>query len=440
MPAAKQHHIHTLVPAIAGCIMLCASLLPWLNDPLGEVYSAWNLPIDIGWQFRTGILNYGLLCTCCALLAFLIAYIHWRPLRASTPPGRGYILVGILCMVPVMLFLLQYLFVDLHGIDVFAQHNRQMLLVQQHFGYNVAGQIVSLQPFDVTGSTLLERLELLVDRASTGVILPFVSALIMIGWGRRRVVAGLAPARFFACLLPGLLLCLVVLGRAPAAMIGEYEAKAALAAGNYASALNWLDTARNLNPALDQVPYFHRERGQAWYFLHPGEPNDDSHIYLASTYREQGDYLDAYQELLAVWQTHASLPWVTDEMSATLEELAEYTQQPGGPPIQRADNDVTALPWLQLLAQVDASNVYAQYLTGRIQYELHNYSVCMSQMTKVVQISHDASVQSSAYTYMGLSAIGQGNLADARTLLLKAVELDPDYHNNTAREELSGLH
>jgi Tfp pilus assembly protein PilF len=49
-------------------------------------------------------------------------------------------------------------------------------------------------------------------------------------------------------------------------------------------------------------------------------------------------------------------------------------------------------------------------------------------------------LQSSAYTYIALSQLQQGKTANARRLLLKAVELDPEYSNNTAREELSGLH
>ena len=61
-------------------------------------------------------------------------------------------------------------------------------------------------------------------------------------------------------------------------------------------------------------------------------------------------------------------------------------------------------------------------------------------MTKVIQLSRNADIQSSAYTYIGLSIAGQGNVVDARKFLFQATKLDPAYHNNTAREELSGLH
>jgi hypothetical protein len=58
----------------------------------------------------------------------------------------------------------------------------------------------------------------------------------------------------------------------------------------------------------------------------------------------------------------------------------------------------------------------------------------------VLQSSSDAEVQSSAYTYLAISAAQQGDYVSSRKFLLKAVELDYAYRNNIAREELSGLH
>jgi Flp pilus assembly protein TadD len=61
-------------------------------------------------------------------------------------------------------------------------------------------------------------------------------------------------------------------------------------------------------------------------------------------------------------------------------------------------------------------------------------------MTKVIELSRNTDIQSSAYTYMGLSIAGRGDVVNARKLLFKALALDPSYQNNTAREVLSGLH
>jgi tetratricopeptide (TPR) repeat protein len=93
-----------------------------------------------------------------------------------------------------------------------------------------------------------------------------------------------------------------------------------------------------------------------------------------------------------------------------------------------------------MMIQVDPANVYAQYLAGRVYYDLHDFNKSATHMLIVLPLTHNTDLQSSAYTYIALSQLQQGQTAAARTLLLKAVELDPDYSNNTAREELSGLH
>jgi hypothetical protein len=458
--------VHVIVPAIVGCMMLGASFLPWLNDPLGEVYSAWHLPVDIGWQLQSGLLNYGLLCTCCALYAFFVAYSRWQccrdPLCASRwrtfsrSLSNSMIFAGVFCLFPVFLFLEQYVFVDVHDMDVLAQHSVQLLLIQQHLGYNTASQLIPLQPFTVSSSTLLGRLEILVNQVSGGILLPCISALIALDYTHFFALPpevavppewGVAKKRRqnkrIAVLVVGLLIALVAFGRAPLAMACEYQAKEALLAGNYTVALQWLDAARALNPELDQVPYYHRERGQAWYYLHPGGANDDSHVYLAFTYREQQDYLAAYQELLIVWhaQSQNAPAWLVAEMSTTYEQLAEVTRKDDATTsVLQANLSSDALPWLQMLSQIDSSNVYSYYIMGRIAYAQHSYDACIVQMSSIARPNYNLDVQSAAYTYIALSLMRQGNTAEARKVLFEAVTLDPFYHNNTAREELSGLH
>jgi tetratricopeptide (TPR) repeat protein len=455
MSMSKQHQLlqrvrslpaRSVIPAAAGCIMLFGSFLPWLVDPLAGSYSAWKLPVDIGWQFRANIFSYGLLCLCCAALALFTAYVNWKPSRRSRYFTPGYASLGVLCMVPFFLFSLQYLFADVHGVDVLGQHLIQELLVQQHFGYSVTSKLIPLSPFTVTTATLSGRFKLLVDLVSFGPFTSLASGGMLIGCRRLLMVPSSTIVKKrrssawylvipFAC-LP----LLAVLGRAPAAMTFNYLAKSSLAAGDAITAMKLLDVALILNPALDQVPYYHIERGQANYGLNPNDQSDVGRAYLASVYHVQGDDLDADQEVLALWHAHPTAPWVVDELSITLETQAEFIQHPNAPPIARADNDIAAMTWLQILAQTDASNVYAQYLIGRIQYYLHSYSACIEHMARVIQLSRNADIQSSAYTYMGLSVAGQGDIVGERRFLFEAAKLDTNYYNNTAREELSGLH
>src|SRR5579859_3559452 len=297
--------VQYIVPAAAGSLMLCASLLPWLNAPLNEAKLAWNLPVDIGWQFRIGIFNYGLLCLFCAGCSFAAAFVNWKMFRQHHYFSRWSGLAGWLCLLPVLLFLLQYLFADLVGIDQLAQHRIQMLLIQRHFGYAVSLPLIPVDPRAFSSSTFLMRLELLVDQLSIGPLLPIVSAWLIIATQRRAPVGPAKKRRRSACFL-GWLLALafvIVCGRAPASVACEYQAKVALAQGNYAQTLQWLDRAVALNPQLDSMAYYHVQRGEALYYLQPGQLNDEIRFYLAASYLQEKDNLSAYRELFVVWQT-----------------------------------------------------------------------------------------------------------------------------------------
>ena len=440
--------ITILIPTLAGCLMLLATFLPWLIDPVTGNALAWQLPLDIIWQFHVGFVNYGVLCTGCAAYIFYIIYAKMRGQHISM------VIAGLLCFLPLILFLLQYTCIDIGASTILAHHKTQVLLIQERYGYGAPADRIKLQPFDVDAATVTGRLILLVDQVSIGALLPLVSAWLLLDYGRRgsrtmpqtqngqgtsttRKMQSLWRRRLW--LIVGCT-ALLLFGLGPSATACEYEAKLLLSSGNYTQAMYWLDAAYVLNPRLEQVPSYHIERGQALYFLHPDQQGDDSRIYLAWVYRGQHDYLDAYQELLPVWQLHRNESWTVSEMSTTLEYLSEYTKYLNGPVVLRPANDDTALRWLQQLTIVDPSNVYGQYQVGRIQCDLHNYPACTAYMLVTLRLNNNADIQSSAYTYIALSDIGLGDYAHARDLLFQAVQLDPSYRNNTAREELSGLH
>jgi tetratricopeptide (TPR) repeat protein len=439
-----------IMPLLAGGAMLGASLLPWFVDPLGNAFPAWQLPIDIGWQLRSGLFSYGLLCLCCALYAFFIAYLTWKEIRRDRIRTHST-LAGLLCLMPVALFFTQYLFIDMGSITQLAQHELQALFIQNHFGYHVAAQFIPIRLDTFDYSTLTGRFRLLLNQLQPGLYLPFLGTFCLLRgqtvgtgrgltpflslrvtmWQRQRIVATIAC---FALLL-------IVFGRGPAALACRFYAEHLLTTGDYTGALTWLDRASMLNPSLEQLSAYHIERGQAWYYLHPTQPTIESQVYLADFYLTQDDYLSAYQKLIAARQQSVVTPsWLLDELSITLIRLAEMQHPLNGPPVQRVHKDLPSITWLNALSHIDPHNVYAHYTLGRIAYDTHNFTACEKQMFSVIALSSDANILSSAYTYLSLSNESEGNYTQARDYLFTAQAYDPAYRNNTAREELSGLH
>ncbi|MBV9613862.1 MAG: hypothetical protein JO031_00230 [Ktedonobacteraceae bacterium] len=428
---------------LTGCSLLCASILPWLKDPLGEVYCAWQLPVYAGWPYRVGFLNYGLLCLCCALYVFLFACPGWQLWRKYRGVEYGHRVSRFVSLVPVTLFLYQYLCADVSAITLLANHERQMLLIQQQFGYQGTTQLIMLNPLTLNVSTLWAKLQLLLNCLSYGPLLLCVGIWLLPDHRyseipQSRSVGSVSRRRLAMC--GGIAVLVILFVRAPVGMLCEYVAKEELASGNYLLAVNLLNSARFFNPEFEQVAYYHIEQGQAQYFLSPGRLTTDSRVYLAATYRTQKDYLDAYQQLLACWYAHPTVGWIVDEMDRTLEGSIASRRPLRGMTTSRINADDATLPWLYVLSKVDPSNSYAIYVTGRIQYDLHNYHSCIAYMSVLLQSNAKDNIRSSAYTYMALSESGSGNYAAARLLLFKAISLDSGYHNNTAREELSGLH
>lgn len=447
-----QISYRVFMPALAGGLLVVASLLPWLNDPLGEQFCAWQLPVDIGWQWRSKIVSYGLLCCCEALFAFWITAQSLRTAYAKKSTGdererrflaKDCIFFGILYFVLPLLFIVQYIYIDMGSIAKLANHEMQMQLIKAKLGYGSAPQFLPIQTLLFDPLTQRGRVTLLLDQIGSGSFLALAGAWILLvsRWSfpqlqrapsTRTQLARLWRMSFF-------LLLLVLLVRAPAALICNYQAQILLSQGNYAQALSWLNRAEKLNPSLDQLSSYHIERGHAWYFLHPREPTSDSQVYLAAFYRQQNDYLASYQELLAARQRAPAASWVLDEFAVTLERLAEMSHPLSGAPRLRVQHEESALKWLDQLTQIEPRNVYAHYLIGRIQYDLQNYSGCEKQMLTLLHVNQKNEIVSAAYTYLALSRIGQGDPVTARNYLFKAEELDPAYRNNTAREEASGL-
>ncbi len=425
--------------------MLVGSIVPWLNDPFGPAYKAWQLPIYLSWTSSVAVLNYGTLCACCALLLFIMSYAHYKPFKGSHYFLHQHTFAGVVCLIPVLVFFTQYLFTDVQSINQLAQHKIQMLLIESHYNYRTGAQIFLIKPFTLNIALLGDRLSLLTDQLSFGVLFPCISGWMLFAWCRTSNTYKRSRQRKIAWFM-SILALIILLVRGPISIACENWAENLLSTGNYADALVWLDRAAFFDPSLETAAFFHIDRGEASYFLHPQQLDDDSHIYLAFMYQQRKNYVVAYQQIQNVLHGHTNAsPWIKEEISITLEELTEgagslkqYAPELDAKEVATS-GDYTALKWLQPLTRFYPDNVYALYMLGRIHYELHSYSLSTFQMRAVTHMSANADLLSSAYTYVALSDIGRGNYALGRKELLTAIALDPNYRNTSAREEMSGI-
>lgn len=449
-----------MLPGMAGVIMLVASVLPWFNNPNGNHLTAWQLPVDLGWQLHFSRLNYGTLCTCCALYIFFVSKQVWSVYQAQQradptrllmtshlSPTRRLGRAGLLCLVPPLLFLFQFLFVDMGMIAEMTHNQIQLELARSHFGYTSAPEFIPILPFMIHQLHMTGRLAILLDQMSSGLCAPLLAALVMLmakGFLRQtsaritRQPYLLARQRRMTLSIAALL-TIIVLGRAPFALASEYQAEHLLSTGNYNTALSWFNHAQLLNPSFDMLPEYHIARGQAWYFLHPQQPDVESSAYLSNYYLNQNDVFTAYQELNNAWNTYPHTSWLRDELSLSLAGMAEMQNPLKGRTQVRLSRDEPALPWLDEILSIDQNNFYAQFTVGRILYELHDYSECEAHMRMVLNTNRSFELQSAAYTYIALSRFGLHDFVNAREYLYKAQDFDPTYHNNTARQYISGM-
>ncbi len=455
-----------IVPTFAGFTLLCTSFLTWLRDPLEGTSSAWKVPVYIGWPFRSPFLNYGVLCILCAIYLFFVAYTsepqtNGLGRQSKSLPAYNdnrYSFAAWLCLFPMLLFCLQYLVFDVQSINQLAQHKIQALLIAQHLEYRLAPQRIPVLPFTADISSSQTRLALFVDQVSLGAFLPVFGAVALFVYQRRRqvlwrrnmpqVVAKERTRGGWLAVSLAVLLGCAIFGRVPLSLFCEYQTSMALASGNYDSASQWLDAALLFDPGLNQVDYYHIQRGQVRFFVEHDNQGDDSVAYLANSAYQQADYVTAYQYLFGAWEKNRNAPWLVDQISVVLMRQVEAARplsdsDPGDdsdPLLISAQENDKSLPILQRLVQISPTNVYARYVSGRINYDLHSYIDCTTQMQFVNQLSLNADIKSAALTSIGLSEEGQGDLQTSRLFLQRAVDLDPNYHNNVAREELSGLH
>jgi len=81
-----------------------------------------------------------------------------------------------------------------------------------------------------------------------------------------------------------------------------------------------------------------------------------------------------------------------------------------------------------------------RYTEGRVLYALAEYPAALACFRRVLAMTGDANVTSSAFTYIALSELKLGRADQARRDLLRAVRVDAAYNNTLARSLIVGLY
>ncbi|WP_146747193.1 tetratricopeptide repeat protein [Thermogemmatispora tikiterensis] len=446
---------------LACVLMLGASGLPWLADPLRGGCSPWQTPLVPAWSLTApgtvgaaltsvgaGSCMAALLCLGCTLRPFVDRCL-WR-----------YRLAGASCLVPLCLFLLHFTAVDTQQGDLLAYHKLEAQLILRHLGYNLPRDWLPVTaPFALDMAALHWRVVLLVDQLRPGAALPLIGLSLWFRQpGRRQPNPRVRPWLLGPALSWRPLCLSVLLGASllPAliaplwSLLATWQTDLAIAAGEYQQALGWLETTRWLVPAVVGSATYEEQLGQTLFGLEAHSQAEVVSFAAAHSLLQQRAYLRAYQLLFPYWLTHTQQqkkdlpePWLTTALSEALEGLVEAawpSSTLSGDAPERNHRLIMAQAWLRQLAQVNPDSLYAHYLLGRADYELHNYQGCLAEMGIGLRLSSDNDLRSSAYTYIGLAEIALGRSTEGREALQIALALDPEYHNNTAREALSGLH
>lgn len=456
-------------PLLAAACLIAAVALPWVRIPLIGAMGALGLPLELGWGIHTSVLSYGLLCLLVAAVcgaAGLLALLPRASVRALGRPLslRVPLLVtlGALALAITALYVFQTLLADFRLIGVWADQENQSLLIRYHLGYALPRQLRALQPFQVETATVTDRLLLLVQVSTIGILLPALAGLLCLyGAWLARGDAATEPlssleterARGVRLLMLGAAVAVgvIILARAPAALAAEKLGQDAVTGGDYAAAFARFDWAERLNPNLTAFATFRTQRGEAQYVL-GARTSEDASLYLAGQYRTQRSYLLAWGADFPLLQAHPDDAVVRQDTLLTLERIIESSTNVGLTPVDdeaafhnptvilKTEEVDSSMPWLDALLRIDPSNVYARYLRGRTLFTLHAYELAGQDFQAILAVSHDAYARSAAYTYEALCRAGLGDYAAERELLQQAVELDDGYYNTTARQAASGLH
>lgn len=398
-------------PLVGLLLLILGLALPWFAIPLQAQQSAWSLPVVLAGMPSVSWVSYGaVLAACLALGCLAMIRRRGRPCAATAAIGAGILVV-------MFTFLMATGTADWPLLQQLEDQTAQQAAIFGQFGYTVSVQQPSsmlLVPVTGTAALLAGALRLGWFTAAAG-------GLVLFGSGAPSLARWLRPAPRRWKLLPalGLLLLAGVLGRGAIASYLAGQGAAAARSGDYQAARSTLTVAQRLNPRLTSSTAYDLASGQV--LLADGSEQSLALLADANARGADGDVRGQVTELRKAVARDPANPVLVQQLDQASQFLGLTDRDPG--PLQALGNP----------------SVSDEYTEGRLLYGVADYTAALASFRRVLTMTGDTNVTSSAFTYIALSELKLGQANQARRDLLRAVSLDTPYDNTLARSLVAGL-
>jgi hypothetical protein len=401
--------------SLVGLLLLILGLwLPWFAVPLQVDPTAWSLPVVLAGTPSIPWISYGAVLAACLGLGLLAL------MRSQGRPGAGTGAVGAGVLVVSLVFLVATRTADWPLLQRLEDQTAQQTAIFGQFGYAVPGQQPTLMLLvPVTGTWALVGGALRLGWFSTA-----IGGLVLFGSGASSLAGWVRQTRRRGKLLPALALLLVVgvLGRGAVASYLAGRGAAASQAGDYRMASASLSIARQLNPLLTSSSAYDLALGQVLRADAGGRSQPLALLADADARGAGGDIPGQVTELRQALARDPANPILLQQLDQASQVLGLNDQDPGS---------------LQALGDPTLADEYTE---GRVFYTMGDYPAALTCLQRVLTMTRDDNVTSSAFTYMALSEIKLGQPDQARRDLLRAVSVDTRYNNTLARSLVAGLY
>jgi tetratricopeptide (TPR) repeat protein len=404
-------------PTIGLALVALGLVLPWVHRSLVPGRHAWALPIVLAGLPRATWATYGLAASACLSVAAVATLRH----RGRPSPAAA--VAGALVLLAAVGFVVEASLADFRLTGDLANHDADLRFIEGQLHYKIPhARLDSFLVFHLDG-----HWRQVVNALRPGWLAIALGGVVLLasGWHTLRW-----SDRFIHITVVGLAVLLV--GTLTAATTRAVFASHAMAdginansAGSYNAALRDFRRAQTLNPQLPDDGSFQLAYGTAL------NASGQRHAPLAllADARVRGltrDYDGRVRDLL---EAHRAAPHdvvITTELRRVARTQARAQRRPE---LLHA-----------MLADHSLDGPAERYTLGRLYFNMGSYQPAIPEFKRVIELTNDTNVRSSALTYIAISQQRLGLFRQGRRTLLRAIAADSDYYNTLARALAVGLY